>query len=202
MRDCAAVIWASVCWAAVGVAAPQEQSKESNPMNKLFGDTATKNGEPITTEIYADEAFFDSTKNTGVFSGHVKVVDPRFNIQADKLTVFVTKGESQGLERAVAEGNVAVVRDRAEGNGGQPTRTAGRADKATYIASSGNVELSGTPRVQQGPNTHIATSPDTVMVINQNGQLTTRGPSRTDIRQVPKNDAEASPEAKEPKKAK
>jgi hypothetical protein len=65
-----------------------------------------------------------------------------------------------------------------------------------------NVELSGTPRVQQGPNTHIATSPDTVMVINQNGQLTTRGPSRTDIRQVPKNDAEASPEAKEPKKAK
>ena len=30
---------------------------------------------------------------------------------------------------------------------------------------------------------HVATSPDTVMVINQNSQLTTHGPSRTEIRQ-------------------
>ena len=32
---------------------------------------------------------------------------------------------------------------------------------------------------------HIATSPDTVMILNQEGQLTTRGPSRTEIRQEP-----------------
>jgi hypothetical protein len=32
---------------------------------------------------------------------------------------------------------------------------------------------------------HVATSPDTVMVINQNSQLTTHGPSRTEIRQQP-----------------
>jgi hypothetical protein len=37
-------------------------------------------------------------------------------------------------------------------------------------------------------NTHIATSPDTVMIINQSGQLTTHGPSRTDIRQQPKDE--------------
>jgi hypothetical protein len=48
--------------------------------------------------------------------------------------------------------------------------------------------LHGTPRVQEGVNTHIATSPDTVMVVNQNGQLTTHGPSRTEIRQEPKTD--------------
>jgi hypothetical protein len=29
--------------------------------------------EPTTTEIYSDEAFFDSTKNMGIFSGRVKV---------------------------------------------------------------------------------------------------------------------------------
>jgi hypothetical protein len=77
------------------------------------------------------------------------------------------------------------VRDRPDPNGGPPTRAVGRSDKATYIAASGDVELSGTPRVQEGMNTHVATSPDTVMVINQNGQLKTHGPSRTDIRQQP-----------------
>jgi hypothetical protein len=79
-----------------------------------------------------------------------------------------------------------VVRDRPDPNGGPPTRAVGRSDTATYVASTGDVELKGTPRVQQGENTHIATSPDTVMIINQSGQLTTHGPSRTDIRQQPK----------------
>ena len=37
--------------------------------------------------------------------------------------------------------------------------------------------------MQQGLDTHIATSPDTVMILNQDGQLTTHGPSRTEIRQ-------------------
>src|SRR5207302_469149 len=46
---------------------------------------------PITTEIYADEASFDSGKNTGIFTGHVKVFDPRFNLQSDRLTVYLHK---------------------------------------------------------------------------------------------------------------
>jgi lipopolysaccharide transport protein LptA len=211
--------WAAAIWLVFAVAAPQLSAqsaaspasstkkpdkssaagKENSPMNKLFGPDATKSNEPITTEIYADEAFFDSSKSMGVFSGHVKVTDPRFNLQADKLTVFISKGENHGLEKAVAEGNVAVVRDRPEPNGAPPTRAAGRSEKATYIAATGDVELTGTPRVQQGLNTHVATSPDTVMVINQSGQLTTHGPSRTDIRQEPKNDDEKKAETK-PKK--
>jgi hypothetical protein len=48
--------------------------------------------------------------------------------------------------------------------------------------------------VQQGLNTHIGTSPDTVMVINQSGQLTTHGPSRTEIRQEPKDEKERGKE--------
>jgi lipopolysaccharide transport protein LptA len=161
-----------------------DQKKKSEP-NKLLAGGAQTN-EPITTEIYADEAFFDSNKNVGVFSGHVKVVDPRFNLQSEKLTVFVSKGQNQGLEKAIAEGDVAVVRDRPDPNGGPPTRSVGRSDKAVYTASNGNVELTGTPRVQEGMNTHIATNPDTVMVVNQKGELTTHGPSRTEIRQQPK----------------
>jgi len=196
----------------------EAKKQESSGAPSLFGPT-TQSNEPTTTEIYADEAFFDSTKNKGIFSGHVKVIDPRFNLQAEKLTVFISKGQnqgqtqgqnqkgqnqgetqgqtqgqSQGLEKAIAEGNVAVVRDRPDPNGGPPSRAVGRAETATYIAATGDVELKGDPRVQEGLNTHVAASPDTVMVINQNGQLRTHGPSRTEIRQQPK-ETPASAEA-------
>src|SRR5437868_2701365 len=166
---------------------PKKKADETN--KNPFG-TESKNEGPNTTEIYADEASFDSGKNVGVFTGHVKVFDPRFNLQSDKLTVYLHKGEEQGLEKAIAEGNVGVVRDRPDPNGGPPTHAVGRSDTATYTASNGDVELKGTPRVMQGENTHIATSPDTVMLINQDGQLTTHGPSRTEIRQQPKDDQE------------
>ena len=156
----------------------------------LFGPGAggQQSNEATTTEIYSDEAFFDSTKNMGIFSGRVKVVDPRFNLQSDKLTVFITKGENQTMEKAIAEGHVGLIRDRPAANGGAATRAVGRSDKATYTASTGDVELVGTPRVQEGANMHVATSPDTVMVVSQNSQLRTHGPSRTEIVQQPKEE--------------
>jgi lipopolysaccharide transport protein LptA len=176
-------------------AAKKKEDKSS--ATNLFGASAAglQSNEPTTTEIYADDAFFDSTKNMGIFSGRVKVIDPRFNLQSDKLTVFITKGQNQSLERAIAEGNVGLVRERPDPNGGAPTRAVGRADKATYTAATGDVELRGTPRVQEGLNMHVATSPDTVMVINQNSQLTTHGPSRTEIHQQPNDEkkGQASP---------
>jgi lipopolysaccharide transport protein LptA len=147
---------------------------------------------PITTEIYADEASFDSGKNVGVFTGHVKVFDPRFNLQSDKLTVYLQRGEDQGLQKAIAEGNVGVVRDRPDPNGGPPQHAVGRSERAVYTANDGNVELTGMPKVQQGLNMHIATSSETVMVINQDGHLNTHGPSRTEIRQEPKEEKPGS----------
>jgi lipopolysaccharide transport protein LptA len=187
-------------------AAPTDSSKPPKKREKAVGGKEDKSSsgkvsppaatelqskEPTTTEIYADEAFFDSTKNMGIFKGRVKVTDPRFSLQSDKLTVLITKGQNQGLEKAVAEGNVGLVRDRPDPNGGAPTRAVGRADKAVYTAATGDVELSGTPRVQEGMNMHVATSPDTVMIINQNNQLTTHGPSRTEIRQQPKEETKS-----------
>jgi lipopolysaccharide transport protein LptA len=181
---------------------PAKKKEDKSSATNLFGSSAAglQSNEPTTTQIYADEAFFDSTKNMGIFSGRVKVVDPRFNLQSDKLTVFITKGQNQGLEKAIAEGNVGLVRDRPDPNGGAPTRAVGRADKATYIAATGDVELRGTPRVQEGLNMHVATSPDTVMVINQNSQLSTHGPSRTEIRQQPNDEKKdkASPSQTSP----
>src|SRR5947199_9327496 len=159
-----------------------KKKEDKSDGTNLFGSNAAgaQSNQPTTTEIYSDEAFFDSTKNMGIFIGRVKVVDPRFNLQSDKLTVFITKGQNQSLEKAIAEGNVGLIRDRPAANGGPPTRAVGRSDKATYTAATGDVELIGTPRVQEGPNLHMATSPDTTMVISQNSQLRTHGPSRTE----------------------
>src|SRR5713101_1335349 len=185
----AALLQGQIAAFPVSSAAPVKKAEKATPKgdksstNQLFG--ALQSTEPTTTEIYADEAFFDSTKNMGIFSGRVKVTDPRFNLQSDKLTVFITKGQNQSLERAIAEGSVGLVRDRPDPNGGPPTRAIGRADKAIYTAATGDIELRGTPRVQEGPNMHVATSPDTVMIINQNSQLTAHEPSRTEIRQQP-----------------
>jgi lipopolysaccharide transport protein LptA len=141
------------------------------------------NGQPITTQIYADETSFNTEKRIGVFTGHVRVFDPRFNIQSDRLTAFIHKEEGEGLEKAIAEGNVGVVRDRPDPKGGPPSKSVGLSEKAVYTSSDGNVELTGSPRVQEGLDTHIATSPATVMVLSQDGHLTTHGPSRTEIRQ-------------------
>src|SRR5438067_6644361 len=174
----------------------QKKDDKASGTNLLgLGAAGQQSNGPTTTEIYADEAFFDSTKNIGIFSGRVKVVDPRFNLQSDKLTVLITKGENQSLEKAIAEGNVGLIRDRPAANGGPPTRAVGRSDKATYTAATGEVELMGTPRVQEGPNLHVATSPDTVMIISQNSQLRTHGPSRTEIVQQPNDEkkGQASP---------
>src|SRR5437773_1358173 len=198
----AALLQGQIAASPVSSAAPVKKAEKAtakgdkSSTNQLFGaSNPLQSNEPTTTEIYADEAFFNSTKNMGIFSGRVKVTDPRFNLQSDKLTVFITKGQNQGLEKAIAEGNVGLVRDRPDPSGGPPTRAVGRADKAVYTAATGNVELTGTPRVQEGLNMHLATSPDTVMIINQNSQLTTHGPSRTEIRQQLKEEkkAEASP---------
>lgn len=186
------------------LAAENSPAPETTPV-ALAAPTA--GDQPMTTQIYADEASFDTEKRVGVFSGHVRVFDPRFNIQSDKLTVNIHKEESQGLEKAIAEGHVGVVRDKpADAKGGKPTKAVGLADKAVYTSSDGNVELTGSPRVQQGLDTHIATSPSTVMILNQNGHLTTHGPSRTEIRQekdaaapgAPAG-AAAKPRPKEPK---
>jgi lipopolysaccharide transport protein LptA len=173
--------------AARSTPAKAQSAQKKDPLQGALGvNLGSPTSGPVTTEIYAEEAFFDSANYIGIFSGRVIVNDPRFNIQADKLTIYLSKGEDRGLEKAVAEGNVGVIRERpAEGD--QPaSRSIGRAETAIYTAKDGNVELKGTPRLQSGLNTHIAMSPETVMIVNQGGQLTTRGPSRTEIRQEPK----------------
>ncbi len=178
-----------------GPAPAASKPAAKDPLKTTFGGNllGTPSDQPVTTEIYADQAFFDSQNYMGTFSGRVVVKDPRFNLQADKLTVYLAKGEKPGLEKAIAEGSVGVMQERPGENGGPPVRSIGRAERVVYTASDGNVELTGMPRVQNGLNSHMATSPETVMLINQSGQLTTKGPSRTELRQEPKPEVVPKP---------
>ena len=96
------------------------------------GARAAATDQAITTEIYAEQADFDSKEYIGKFSGHVIVKDPRFNIQADKLTVYLgTGGTKRGLEKARSRKATSAVcamrpaRRRAAGANSGPGRARG-----------------------------------------------------------------------------
>jgi lipopolysaccharide export system protein LptA len=147
--------------------------------------------------------------NYGVF-----VKDPSFTVNCDKLTAYLRKAASpvlgakakpsatptpavagkaaatktNGLQRAIAEGPadrpVVIVQDKPAANGEQPQHNVGIAAKADYNTDTGDVILTGWPRVSQGINTQIATSEKTIMIMNKDGHtMRTIGPSRTVIQE-------------------
>jgi lipopolysaccharide export system protein LptA len=159
------------------------------------------------TEITAtSEASFDEKAHKAVFIGNVRVKDPQFTLTSDKLTAFLKNQDAKaavtptpaaspasspangntassregagGLERAIAEGNVVIIQDKLDDNG-KPIHYVGKAAKAEYNATTGDVVLSGWPQVQQGINNHISTEESTVMTLNRNGRMKTSGGSRT-----------------------
>ena len=117
----------------VAEAAPSPAKMESKKSPAV--DNAGLPDQTVVTEIFADEAFFDSSKNIGKFKGHVKVNDPRFIMQSDRMTVYISKDQTQGLEKAVAQGNVGVVKDRPATTAGPPERTVGRSEVQVFAGS-------------------------------------------------------------------
>jgi lipopolysaccharide export system protein LptA len=148
-------------------------------------------------------------ENYGVF-----LKDPQFTVNCDKITAYMRKGgavsgqkatptstpspqpkgadtaapKANGLQRAIAEGSadrpVVIVQDKPASNGDEAQHNVGIAQKADYNADTGDVILTGWPRVSQGINTQIATSDKTVMIMNKDGKtMKTFGPSRSIIQQ-------------------
>ena len=117
-----------------------------------------------------------------------------------------TAAKTSGLESALAEGApdrpVVIVQDKPATNGAAPVHNVGIAAKADYHADTGDVILTGWPRVSQGKDVQIATAAYTVMTMNKDGKtMTTHGPSRTVIepadqpKATPAPDQSASPAA-------
>lgn len=91
------------------------------------------------------------------------------------------KDNGGGLERAIAEGNVVITRESLESDG-TVSRNVGRGRKAVYEAATGDLVLTGRPEADQGINTIVATSEETVMTMNRNGKFDVRGPHKMTIR--------------------
>jgi lipopolysaccharide export system protein LptA len=76
---------------AITVAPPDDEANEPVPPLDRGADAGTP--EATETEILAtDGATFASKDRIAVFTGNVKVTDPRFQLACDKLTVFLNKG--------------------------------------------------------------------------------------------------------------
>ena len=163
--------------------------------------------EKKTTEITCTgETTFDAKAGMAVFIKEVKVNDPQFALSADKLTAYLKKAAKEavkssaapsptpaakpddaaspasGLERAVAEGNVVITQDKVDEKTGEVTHYIGKGARADYNATTGEMTLSGWPQIQQGLNNQVATEEGTVMKMDKDGHLTTKGPSMTVIK--------------------
>lgn len=100
---------------------------------------------------------------------------------------------ASGLERAIAEGHVIITQDRVDEKTGEVTHYVGRAAKAEYNAVAGEMTLSGWPQIEQGYNTQVATEEGTVMIMDREGHLRTKGPSMTVIKTDSKTDQKKKP---------
>ena len=146
----------------------------------------------------------DSKGYEATFMGDVKVLDPRFSLNCQKLTAYLKRppGEAKaagadaeekkqpksdggapggGVEKAVAEGDVVIVQDKVNDKG-QIERSIGRAAKAVYDSASGDITLSGWPQVEQRTNTVAATEERTVIILNNKGTMEVLGHSKSVLR--------------------
>ncbi|MEI8234357.1 MAG: LptA/OstA family protein [Verrucomicrobiota bacterium] len=97
---------------------------------------------------------------------------------------------ASGLERAVAEGHAVITQDKVDEKTGEVTHYIGRAAKADYNAVNGEMTLTGWPQIQQGLNNQVASEEGTVMILDRDGHMHTKGPSMTVIK------SETKPETK------
>ena len=79
---------------------------------------------------------FDYENSVAVFNDNVAIKDERGEIHADKITAYLDK-VSKKIREIIAEGNVRIVRGE----------SSTYSDKATYIADTGKVVLSGSPKL-------------------------------------------------------
>src|ERR1700747_3643422 len=86
----------------------EKGAAESKKTPGAFGDSDSSKGPTETTA--KEEVDFDANAHTAIFVGNVKVIDPKFTMTTDKLTVWINKQEEGGgIKNAQADGNVIIV---------------------------------------------------------------------------------------------
>jgi len=119
----------------------------SNRVQTRIRRPASRDGDPDPLggqdlRVTSDRFRFSYPSNRIVYSGHVRVEDPRVQMTCARLTIL--RSAAGGIERMVAEDDVVMV-DRL--GGGQAT-----ARVAEYVVDGARetVELTGNPRFHEG----------------------------------------------------
>jgi lipopolysaccharide export system protein LptA len=85
-----------------------------------------------------------------------------------------------GIEKAIAKGPLVTIIQKAPDG----SIKIGKGRHVTYDGKTGDITLRGMPQIQDGNNTIIATSPDTVLVITADSKIRTMGPHQTRLDQA------------------
>lgn len=136
------------------------------------------------TEITAKkQATFDNATSIAEFEGSVVVKDVQFTLFCDRLKVTLNKNR-KGLQLVEAFGDardrVIIVQENSD-TAGKVTKAIGRATKVHYDPATGIITLSGWPSVQHDINLQQATEEGTIMYLDRNGKMDTKGGSKTTI---------------------
>ncbi len=132
--------WAGL--AALMLAAAAGAGRAQEGASVPFGGFEHDNTLPV--EITSDALALDQGAGTAIFTGAVKVGQGALRMAADRLEVFyASDAEGTGaIERMLASGNVTLS------NGTE----AAEAARASYVVSSGIVEMDGDVLLTQGSN--------------------------------------------------
>jgi lipopolysaccharide export system protein LptA len=185
----------------------ESKSEGGKSRESKEGRAAVRRGTEITSQGGLN---YDPAESKAVFTGSVQVLHPVFDLSCDSLTAYLNRSKAptafgggpsgepspngeaskngekgfaapSALSRAVAEGQVVISQEK-RNEKGELERSVGRAQRVVYESSTGDITLSGWPRVEQKQNLIVALEESTVMVLNRTGRVEVKGQSKTVLR--------------------
>jgi lipopolysaccharide export system protein LptA len=163
---------------------------------------------PKQAVITGETNFLDPANSVSTFEGNVKVRHPDFDMDCDRLEVFMKKQEkkagagptappgstSNPKVPAPAKPEPAAPAEEEQGSGIEKAIATGlkviavqhtpegdkigTGRKITYDGKTGDMVFTGMPTIQDGSRRIVATDPSTVLTITGAGKILTKGPNQ------------------------
>ncbi len=136
-------------------------------------------GSTNLTEITSTQLRMDTEKKIAYFDGNVLVIDPQFQLRANRLVVFLSPSGS-GMERAEAYDDVIIVQEQ--------EKRRSHSQKAVYTPADGKMVLTGDPSIE---NEKCITRGQVITIFRTNNVVLVEGGTRTlvDLSSAPSTNA-------------
>lgn len=129
-----------------------------------------------TTHFDAEKKIITLIKSSN-YRDFVRVVHPQFDMICDKLVLTLDKESTESdIDKAVATGYVEIIKIAEDGE-----KAIAVSKRADYDAKTEILKLQGSPQIQKGRYWHKATKYSTIMILDANGQMRAKGPTRTTL---------------------